>query len=274
MSVSTETPMGWLASLPAGGGFATLRAILKLWIGIPPSRSRVMSAGNGAAMRSALLGVYFANDAARRNQFVHASTEITHSDPRASIAALAVAETAAWMADVREDPDGLLEILERLGGNSEWTSLVTRLRASLSLDHSVAAFAQQIGAKDGVSGYAFQSVPVAIYAAVRYRTDFSAALTEVIACGGDTDTVAAITGALLGARVGVTGIPHPWRENIVEFPRSPGLLNRVAERLSLQSEGHSILGPVSYFWPAILLRNLAFLGVVLAHGFRRLLPPY
>ncbi|MEA3207405.1 MAG: hypothetical protein QOE70_462 [Chthoniobacter sp.] len=32
------------------------------------------------------------------------------------------------------------------------------------------------------------------------------------------------------------------------------------------------LGPVHYFWPAIPLRNLAFLGVVLAHGFRRLPP--
>lgn len=43
----------WLFCLPAGIGFATLRAILKLWLGFPPSRSGVFSAGNGPAMRSA-----------------------------------------------------------------------------------------------------------------------------------------------------------------------------------------------------------------------------
>ena len=47
---------GWLVSVPAGIGLATLRSILKLWAGVPPSRSGVFSAGNGPAMRSAILG--------------------------------------------------------------------------------------------------------------------------------------------------------------------------------------------------------------------------
>ena len=66
----------WLMGLPAGVGFATLRAILKLWVGIPPSHSGVMSAGNGPAMRTALLGVYFADNAERRRQFVAASARM------------------------------------------------------------------------------------------------------------------------------------------------------------------------------------------------------
>jgi ADP-ribosylglycohydrolase len=38
---------GWILSAPAGIGFGTLRAILKLWIGFSPSASGVRSAGNG-----------------------------------------------------------------------------------------------------------------------------------------------------------------------------------------------------------------------------------
>jgi len=34
------------------------------------------------------------------------------------------------------------------------------------------------------------------------------------------------------------------------------------------------MAPVRYFWPGIAVRNLFFLAVVLAHGFRRLAPPY
>jgi ADP-ribosylglycohydrolase len=66
----------WLVCLPAGVGFATLRAIVKLWFGVAPNRSGVYSAGNGPGMRSALLGVYFVDNAAARREFVrrdHAS---------------------------------------------------------------------------------------------------------------------------------------------------------------------------------------------------------
>ena len=72
----------WLASVPAGVGFATLRSILKLWIGFPPSRSGVFSAGNGPAMRSPLLGVACGGGEARLREFVLRSTRMTHSDPR------------------------------------------------------------------------------------------------------------------------------------------------------------------------------------------------
>lgn len=263
----------WLVGLPAGVGFATLRAILKLWMGIPPSRSGVMSAGNGPAMRTALLGVYFADDAERRQRFVRASTQITHRDRRAEIAALAVAENAAWMAQQRDDVDALLESLTNLSDLVEWAAILAKIAAGLSRDQPTANFTLEMGMVRGVSGYAFQSVPVAIYTALRHRNDFEAALTEAIACGGDTDTVGAITGALVGARAGVAGIPAPWRGGIIEWPRSLPLLHRVGERLNQQLATSSELGPLPYFWPAIPLRNLAFLAVVLAHGFRRLIPP-
>lgn len=264
----------WLVSLPAGVGFATLRAILKLWVCVSPERSGVMSAGNGPAMRSALLGVFFADDAEQRLRFVRASTRITHRDPRAEIAALAVTETAAWMADRRDDVDALLCSLSNLSELFEWTSLVATIRIRLMWEQPLTNFIHEMGWSRGVSGYAFQTVPVAIYAALFHRNDFGTALAEVIACGGDSDTVAAITGALVGARVGVAGIPEPWRRNIIEFPRSLSLLHRIAEKLSLQMESRTALGPVSYLWPAIPLRNVAFLAVVLTHGLRRLLPPY
>ncbi|HEV7401355.1 MAG TPA: ADP-ribosylglycohydrolase family protein [Chthoniobacteraceae bacterium] len=264
----------WLASLPAGVGFATLRAILRLWSGTPPRQSGVWSAGNGPAMRSAVLGVFFVDDAVARGLFVQAATEITHRDPRALIAALAVAETAAWMAETRDDIDPLLDTLEGLGSHAEWPPIVARLRAALELNEPVLAFARELGATKGVSGYAFQSVPVAIYAALRHRGDYATAVGEVIACGGDTDTTGAITGALVGARVGTNGIPRDWRDGVADYPRSLDLLEQIAAQLERQRETAHALGCVRYLWPAVVLRNLVFLCVVLAHGLRRALPPY
>ena len=225
-------------------------------------------------MRSALLGVFFADAPESRRQFVRASTELTHTDPRAETAALAVAETAKWMAGQSEDTEQILEILRHLASDGEWSALHSKLRHALLGNQSVGVFAEQIGADHGVSGYAYQTVPVAIYAALLHRNDFATALTEVIACGGDTDTVAAITGALVGARVGANRIPQAWRDGITEYPLTLKSLRQVARRLAEPSEPQTRFGSVKYFWPAIPLRNVVFLGIVLAHGFRRLLPPY
>ena len=47
-------------------------------------------------MRSAIIGAYFADDPGMRRAFVSAATRLTHTDPKAGTAALAVAEFTAW----------------------------------------------------------------------------------------------------------------------------------------------------------------------------------
>src|SRR5262245_1534245 len=73
----------WFAGLPAGIGQTTLQACVKLWLGFSPARSGVFSAGNGPAMRSALLGVQLGHDRAKLRAYVEASTRLTHTDPKA-----------------------------------------------------------------------------------------------------------------------------------------------------------------------------------------------
>jgi ADP-ribosylglycohydrolase len=87
----------WLLAFPPAIGFATLRSIIKLWIGFSGQRSGVYSAGNGPAMRSAIIGAYFAGSTESINTFVAASTLLTHTDPRALTGALAIAHLAGWI---------------------------------------------------------------------------------------------------------------------------------------------------------------------------------
>jgi ADP-ribosyl-[dinitrogen reductase] hydrolase len=187
----------WLAALPAGTGLATARSIIRLWCGVSPERSGVRSAGNGAAMRSAILGVYFADDENRRQAFVRASTRITHTDPRAEEGAQMVAE-AASLAVRGVDAQACLARLRQLVVSAEMHDRFVAIERGLSGAESVARFAEQIGCGEGVSGFAPNTVAVALYAWLRHRGDFRGTLTSAMGCGGDVDSVGAIVGGYRG----------------------------------------------------------------------------
>jgi ADP-ribosylglycohydrolase len=265
----------WLLGLPAGLGRATLQATLKLWLGFPPGGSGVRSAGNGPAMRSALLGVCLGNDPERLRAFVRASTRLTHTDPRAERGALLVA-LAAHHAAVGAAGSFLPAALlpDR---DAELAGLLERMAAHLGRGATAAELADALGQRRGVNGYIYHTVPLALYAWLRHPGDFRAAVEEVVVLGGDADTTGAITGAVAGAAVGAGGIPPEWLAGLFEWPRSVRWLGALAGRLAEQfpdgGPGKPV-GPLPLFWPGLLPRNLLFLTLVLGHACRRLLPPY
>lgn len=265
----------WFASLPGGVGLATARACLKLWIGFPARKAAVASGGSGPAMRSAIIGAYFADDPERRRAFVLASSRLTHRSWQAETAALAVAECVALAIQTGQPPevDQVLGCLRRLSDHGEWQELLRRVESSIGENQSIAEFVRTLGLNRGVTGYSLHVVPVAIYAWLRHPGDFRQALISALNCGGDTDTVGAIAGAMIGAGVGDKGIPTEWRDGICEWPRSVAVMERIADRLAKQQVSQTVVGPMTYFWPGLIARNVLFLIIVLAHGFGRLLRP-
>jgi ADP-ribosylglycohydrolase len=269
----------WLASLPAGVGFATLRSIIRLWLGVPPDRSGVDSAGNGPAMRSAILGVAFGHDGQHLRRIVRASTEITHRDPRAYYAALGVAIAAinvicvgdAWQAEYLHSLKLLMPEDEAL----EFRQRAEQAMHSAQRGEALPAFALTIGSGRGISGYCYHTVPCVLQVWFRHGDDFALGLPEIIAAGGDTDTAGAIFGAIVGARLGRNGVPRVWLDGIIEWPRTISWLERLGETVavSLDKDEPAPRSP-GLFWPGIVPRNLIFLCIVLLHGLRRLLPPY
>ena len=267
----------WLAALPAGIGFATLRAIMKLWAGVSPSASGVFSAGNGPAMRAAVLGAFFNGHPSALCEYVKVSTRLTHTDPKAEAGAMVVAYSASWAVRVRtgsNDPLDLLDWLIEEVTDPELVSLLESVTRGLSLNWSVEEFADSMGLVEGVSGYIYHTVPVVLFAFLRHLGDFDNTVKSVIALGGDADSTGAIAGALAGAASGYEGISPVLVKGIVEWPRSVSWMERLADRLALSGPGTVSAGQVSLFWPGIIPRNLLFLATVLFHGFRRLFPPY
>ena len=258
----------WLLGLPAGAGSATMRGSVKLWLGWPPSRSGVFSAGNGPAMRASIIGAYAADDTDLLAQLVRASTIITHTDPRAEQGALAVALAARQgvLHGSVTDPEAFLASLMPQISDPE---LQRNLDAIVPHLHgSAEVYTAALGLRYGVSGYINHTVPVALFCWLRYPADFRQAVEEAILLGGDADTTGAIVGGLMGAALGAKAIPEEWLHGLAEWPRSVGWMRRLGARLAEDGD------PPPLCWPGILPRNLLFFVVVLWHVLRRKLPPY
>lgn len=271
----------WLLAIPAGVGLATLKGICKLWLGFSPDKSGVHSAGNGPAMRSALLGMYAGNDIDYLKILVRASTRLTHVDERAEQGALAVALAAQYVSSrspEEVDIAKLFKILDDHITNSELCNAFNQIHSALNENMSSESAAEIMGLHKGISGYIVYTVPMAMFCWLRNINDFQAAVEDVVLLGGDTDTTGAITGALAGAAVGGSGIPQEWLENICEWPRSITWMRRLSKhifnQIEHQVESDSNEKSVRYFWPGLIIRNIIFLTIVLAHGLRRLFPPY
>lgn len=265
----------WLLGIPAGVGGATLRATLKLWFGFPPRHSGVFSAGNGPAMRAPLLGAAI-RDPAQLRQLVEASTRLTHTDPKAVYGAMAVALAAQCSRDQEFTGAEYLSRFAKTLPDPDATELVERLSRTVRSTESAEStgqFAESLGARRGVSGYIYETVPVAIHAWLRHPRDFRSAVRAAVECGGDTDTVAAITGGIVASGTGPDGIPAEWRRGLLEWPRSDAWIEQLAGRAAAAMESEARVLPPKV-GPGILVRNAFFLSVVLAHLLRRALPPY
>jgi ADP-ribosyl-[dinitrogen reductase] hydrolase len=260
----------WLLSAPAGCGLATLRAILKLLLGFSPKQSGVFSAGNGPAMRAPILGAFF-DEPTELARFVRVSTRITHTDPEAEAGAFTVALAAQMARKITlVAPADFVDALAIHKIDPELLDLIKAAADASSAGTRTQEFAAKLGLRNGVSGYMYHTVPVAIHAWFTHPRDFKAAVMSIIECGGDTDLTAAIVGGILGAAIGKSGIPVHWISATRDWPRSMAWL----ESLALQLATPNTKKPITAPYLAVCARNALFLLIVLFHIARRALPPY
>ncbi|MEU9147954.1 ADP-ribosylglycohydrolase family protein [Streptomyces sp. NPDC048349] len=156
------------------------------------------AAGNGSLMRAATSAVYFA--AAGREGTMDAARRI---------AALTHGDRAAW--------EGTAVLHELVRVALEGADPLAALPATLAAVHPdhreryavVLDPAWHPGLATEFNGAVWPCLGSAVWA-LRTTAGFAQAVRAAVDLGGDTDTVAAVTGALAGARYGENAIPASW----------------------------------------------------------------
>ncbi|MBK9032874.1 MAG: ADP-ribosylglycohydrolase family protein [Myxococcales bacterium] len=172
------------------------------------------SFGNGAAMRVAPLGAYFADDLDRVVVEAARSAAPTHAHPEgvAGAVAVAVAAALAWRIGQGAALDGdalLAGVIARTPPGLTHAGLVRARALGLAADPDQVA--AELGTGRQVS--AQDTVPWCAWVAARHLRSYEDAVWQAAAPLGDRDTNAAIVGGvtILAAPGGALAIPAAWR---------------------------------------------------------------
>ena len=208
-----ERHLEWFHSDPPDVGTLTGRVLRRIERpedapavarGVWEERGPEVSAGNGSVMYCAPLGVAYASRPGELFELGPALSALTHFDERCRTAVLAVTLCVAALArgEAAEDAArSAIGAVQEHEGGEELEFLVEAVGSS-----------RQIDGPD--QGFCLFSAGMAFQALVR-GGDAETELRRVVGMGGDTDTNAAVAGAMLGARDGVGGLPSAWLERLV-----------------------------------------------------------
>jgi len=191
--------------------------------------------GSGAAARSAPLGLLHAvgrfNPEVFTREILRAGL-ITHCETESLNGALAFAYAVRLVVNDEVPPEMLL---------AEVASFIdedTVARKIRQAERLVASGGQRDAdlrnlRKIGTSAYVAEAVAAALYCFATHPDDFSSAVFTAVNTGGDSDTIAAMTGALVGARIGARALPSDLIDGLEArmyiLVAAPGLY-RMAQR--------------------------------------------
>lgn len=177
-----------------------------------------VTSGNGAVMRTTPIGIAFAGrDDALRDATL-ADAALTHFDPLAGKVALLHNQVVSWVLtggpqlvfDQLKDPEWLDDRIEDV---------------VIPATAGVLGFAVSLSKSE--PGSALASIAIAL-AAFFNADGFEQGLEWAVSLGGDTDTNGAVTGALLGARLGAAAIPQPLVDSVERRAEVEGIGQQLA----------------------------------------------
>lgn len=176
------------------------------------------SYGNGAAMRAAPIGAFFADDLPTVVEQARKSAEITHGHPEGIAGAIAVAVAAAVAVRMKN---------EHLPGRVAFLNMVlpfvpdSEVKQGIQLARDVRSPEVEHVIRMVGNGYrvtAQDTVPFTLWCAGESLSDFEKALWLTASALGDIDTNCAIVGGIVSLYTGQNGIPEEWIEKRESLP--------------------------------------------------------
>ena len=206
------------------------------------------SAGNGTAMRTALLGLAFCNTPQKLATTVAQISRLTHRDMRSIAGGIAIAKAAHINATHNDICPNTFchEIATCIEDyHRDFANLIANLPQYLEReDEETLNFICYSGMPQPefsapiITPFVIPTVLAALWCFLRHKNCWSQAVYRAIKFGGDVDTLGAITGALSGIYLGQQAIPIHLRNKVY---RSNYLKNLAGEYHNICSSPHGVV---------------------------------
>lgn len=218
---------------PQGGhrapGNACLAGAARLQSGTAWRKAGGPDAGGcGSVMRAYPFGLLLHTDPERAERWAVEHSRMTHQAP---IALAACAAMAAGMASELSgnDPARTFELM--VAAASRYDAATAALCAG-ALDDAVQG-TDPVDVLTRLEGWAAdEAIAAAMFVVARHPQDIRAALLEGANASGDSDSIATLAGALLGARLGLQALPPEWVRDVERSEVLLGLAGRASELIS------------------------------------------
>ena len=180
--------------------------------GKPWNKSGVYSSGCGAAMRMPPVGLLYYRQTDALVRAVLDSCLITHTDPKAKAAAVAVAYLIARLVQSGEKcspGNQVLEVADCAHSiDSDMAAMLRWVIQVVDLPPEEALF------EIGTSSDAIEVLPAATYCFLKHPRRFADAVPTAANAGDASDSVAALAGSFVGAFAGLETIPKTFRDEV------------------------------------------------------------
>jgi ADP-ribosylglycohydrolase len=214
----------------SGLGSSTLKALTELAAGqhwALAGAKGERAAGNGAAMRIAPLAFCLNPFDDDDRRMIRDVCRITHHHDEAYLGALAICQ-AIHLIELQQTP--LHGVIGKVAMSLPDCCVGDRLRELDLLEGKLPV--QEVATRFGNTGYVVESVPLAIYAAGMFQSSVEQVLRDVVGCGGDADTNAALAGQLLGAASANLNSVRALLEQVVDLPEYLPVIEQFAAFVS------------------------------------------
>ena len=206
------------------------------------------SYGNGSAMRVGPVGLYFHNDLKSIEETARISSLTTHSHMLAiqgatlQATAVALATRAANDLDLVQFPKVLELTLSHFEERGQDTAVYKKALKTISEGLSVRFAPSKVAHILGTGIKAQEAVPMAIYCFLANHDSYEKAVEGAVFLGGDTDTIASMTGAISGAFLGASRIPQKWLNRVREETYNPRRVSQIAHDLFEKGQKNEFKG--------------------------------
>lgn len=206
-------------------GITVTEACRNLEAGIPWRETGDPHArGGGSVNRVAPIGYLYQHDPDRLREVAEVTGMATHANPIANAASISAAYAVKLALDGVSPESYLGQCLTFTDGIAEDFD-ITMLRVG----HAIAWTDEMAALMHIGSGWiADETIAMALYCVMRYPDDYTGALQRAVNHKGASDSIGCVTGGIMGARLGMDGIPDDW---IPRLERHEELLN-LADQLA------------------------------------------